>query len=31
VIGAGLFGNAPANSLGIVPSDHYGVYVDLDL
>jgi endonuclease/exonuclease/phosphatase family metal-dependent hydrolase len=25
----GLFGKEPTNSLGIVPSDHYGVFVDL--
>jgi hypothetical protein len=25
----GLFGKVPANSLGIVPSDHYGLVADL--
>ncbi len=29
VVRAGLFGKEPANRLGIVPSDHYGVFVDL--
>jgi len=28
---AGIFGKVPANSLGIVPSDHYGLYVDLGI
>jgi maltose 6'-phosphate phosphatase len=28
---AGLFGKEPANSLGLVPSDHYGLVVDLEL
>jgi endonuclease/exonuclease/phosphatase family metal-dependent hydrolase len=27
----GVFGKVPANSLGIVPSDHYGLVVDLDI
>ncbi|HZJ61942.1 MAG TPA: endonuclease/exonuclease/phosphatase family protein [Kofleriaceae bacterium] len=31
VAAAGLFGRDPANRLGIVPSDHYGVFVDLAL
>jgi len=30
VLRAGLFGKDPANSLDIVPSDHYGLFVDLD-
>ena len=29
VVRAGLFGKERANSLGIVPSDHFGVFVDL--
>jgi endonuclease/exonuclease/phosphatase family metal-dependent hydrolase len=29
VIRSGLFGKVPTNSLGVVPSDHYGVFVDL--
>jgi len=29
VLRAGLFGTEPTNSLGVVPSDHYGVFVDL--
>jgi endonuclease/exonuclease/phosphatase family metal-dependent hydrolase len=28
---AGLFGKAPTNSLGLVPSDHYGLVVDLEI
>ncbi len=28
---SGLFGRQPANRFGIVPSDHYGVFVDLQL
>lgn len=31
VVRAGLFGKAPTNSLGLVPSDHYGVFVDLSI
>jgi maltose 6'-phosphate phosphatase len=31
VVASGLFGREPANRLGIVPSDHYGVFVDLEL
>jgi endonuclease/exonuclease/phosphatase family metal-dependent hydrolase len=31
VVAAGLFGQEPRNSLGIVPSDHYGLLVDLDV
>jgi hypothetical protein len=31
VLAVSLFGKEPANSLGVVPSDHYGVVVDLDL
>ncbi len=27
---SGLFGNVPTDSSGIVPSDHYGVFVDLE-
>ena len=27
---SGLFGRRPANRFGIVPSDHYGVFVDLE-
>jgi hypothetical protein len=27
---AGLFGKEPANLSGIIPSDHYGVFVDLE-
>jgi hypothetical protein len=31
VIASGLFGREPANRFGIVPSDHYGVFIDLEL
>jgi endonuclease/exonuclease/phosphatase family metal-dependent hydrolase len=31
IIGTGVFGQRPANRFGIVPSDHYGVFVDLEL
>jgi endonuclease/exonuclease/phosphatase family metal-dependent hydrolase len=31
VIASGLFAREPANRFGIVPSDHYGVFVDLEL
>ena len=31
VVRAGLFGKAPSNRFGIVPSDHYGVFVDLEV
>jgi maltose 6'-phosphate phosphatase len=27
----GLFGQEPTNSLGLVPSDHYGLFADLEL
>ncbi|HZO27201.1 MAG TPA: endonuclease/exonuclease/phosphatase family protein [Chloroflexota bacterium] len=27
----GLFGKHPTNRLGIIPSDHYGLFVDLDV
>jgi maltose 6'-phosphate phosphatase len=30
VTATGLFGHQPANRFGIVPSDHYGVFVDLE-
>jgi maltose 6'-phosphate phosphatase len=30
VTASGLFGQQPANRFGIVPSDHYGVFVDLE-
>lgn len=29
VVASGLFGRRPANRFGIVPSDHYGAFVDL--
>jgi endonuclease/exonuclease/phosphatase family metal-dependent hydrolase len=31
ILAAGLFGHEPTNSFGVIPSDHYGLYVDLDL
>lgn len=31
VVASGLLGREPANRQGIVPSDHYGVFVDLEL
>jgi endonuclease/exonuclease/phosphatase family metal-dependent hydrolase len=31
LLAAGLFGHEPTNSFGVIPSDHYGLYVDLDL
>jgi endonuclease/exonuclease/phosphatase family metal-dependent hydrolase len=31
ILASGLFGKQPANRFGIVPSDHYGVFVDLEL
>ena len=31
VMASGLFGRRPANRFGIIPSDHYGVFVDLAL
>ena len=31
VVCANLFGKEPTNGLGLVPSDHYGLFVDLDL
>lgn len=30
VVRVGLFGKDPTNCLGIVPSDHYGLFADLD-
>jgi maltose 6'-phosphate phosphatase len=29
ILNVGLFGQEPVNSLGVVPSDHYGLYADL--
>lgn len=31
VVGSGIFGKEPRNRFGIVPSDHYGVYVDIEI
>ncbi len=31
IAASGQFGREPANRLGLVPSDHYGVFVDLEL
>jgi hypothetical protein len=31
VMHAGIFGKEPTNTFGIVPSDHYGVYADIDI
>jgi endonuclease/exonuclease/phosphatase family metal-dependent hydrolase len=31
VVATGLFGQEPRNSLSIVPSDHYGLFVDLEV
>jgi endonuclease/exonuclease/phosphatase family metal-dependent hydrolase len=31
IVNAGLFGSQPTNSLGIVPSDHYGLFVELTI
>ena len=30
ILHVGIFGKEPTNSLGVVPSDHYGLYADLD-
>lgn len=30
ILHVGLFGKEPTNSLGIVPSDHYGLFADLE-
>jgi endonuclease/exonuclease/phosphatase family metal-dependent hydrolase len=30
ILGVGRFGDVPVNSGGVVPSDHYGLYADLD-